>query len=59
MDEIRAKDIATSPVMARVTFHGTPIYIERVNESKGTANIYLLNQPESKQEVPLTSLIEH
>jgi small acid-soluble spore protein H (minor) len=59
MDEIRAKGIATSPIMANVTFLGTPVYIERVNENKGTANIHILNQPDSKQEVPLISLVEH
>lgn len=59
MDELRAKDIACSQVMANVTFLETQVYIESVNENKGTANIYILNQPNSKQEVPLISLIEH
>jgi small acid-soluble spore protein H (minor) len=59
MDEIRAKHIAASPVMANVTFLETKVYIESVNESKGTANVHILNQPNSKQEVPLISLIEH
>lgn len=59
MDEIRAKHIAASPVMANVTFLDKQIYIESVNPNKGTALIHMLNQPSSKQEVPLISLIEH
>lgn len=59
MDETRAKDIASSPVLANVTFLGTKVYIERVNGDKGTANVHILNQPNSKQEIPLISLIEH
>ncbi|MGE5630563.1 MAG: H-type small acid-soluble spore protein [Caulobacteraceae bacterium] len=59
MDEKRAKDIASSPVMANVTYNGTQVYIENVNENNGTASIYPINQPGNKQEVPVTSLIEH
>lgn len=58
MDKNRAKDIASSPVMANVTYNGTKIYIENVNEDKGTAMIHPLNQPDNRQEVPLTSLVE-
>ena len=59
MDKRRANDIASSPVMVNVTHNGTPVYIESVNENNGTANIYPLNHPKSRQEVPLTSLVEH
>ena len=59
MDKSRARGIASSPVMASVTYNGTPIYIESVDESSETANIHPLDQPGNKQEVPLTSLIEH
>lgn len=59
MDKRRAKEIASSPVMVNVTYNGTPIYIENVNENKGFANIHPLNQPGNRQEVPLTNLIEH
>lgn len=58
MDQKRARDIASSPTMINVTYNGTPIYIESVNENSGTANIHTLNQPKSKQEVPLTNLKE-
>ena len=59
MDKKRAKVIASSPVMVNVTYNGTPIYIENVNENDDTANIYPLNQPRYRKEVPLTSLIEN
>jgi small acid-soluble spore protein H (minor) len=59
MDKRRANDIASSPTMINVTHNGTPIYIESVNGKDGTANIHPLNQPKSKQQVPLDSLEEH
>jgi small acid-soluble spore protein H (minor) len=55
----RAKEIASSPVMANVTYNGTPIYIENVNENNSSASVHPLNQPGNRQEVPLTSLSEH
>ncbi|MDF2882627.1 MAG: sspH [Clostridiaceae bacterium] len=59
MDKIRANEIVSSPIMANVTYNGTPIYIESVNGNKGTAKIHSLNQSENAQEVSLTNLIEH
>jgi small acid-soluble spore protein H (minor) len=58
MDQKRARDIASSPTMINVTYDGTPIYIESVNEGNNTANIHTLNQPNSKQQVLLTNLKE-
>lgn len=59
MDKVRANEIASSPIMANVTFNGTSIYIESVNANKGTAKIHPLNQSKNAQEVSLTSLMEH
>ena len=58
MDKIRAKEIASSSVMADVTYNGTPIYIESVNINKETAKIHPLDHPNSTQEVSLTRLME-
>lgn len=58
MNAQRAKEIAASPVMANVTYNGTPIYIQHVNEADETARIYPLNEPENEQEVSLDSLRE-
>lgn len=58
MNSKRAKEIAASPVMANVTYNGTPIYIQQVNEENETARIYPLDQPENEQEVSLDRLKE-
>lgn len=59
MNRQRAQEIAVSPVMANVTYNGTPIYIQHVDEDNDTARIYPLDQPENEQQIPLDSLIEH
>ncbi|WP_416198411.1 MAG: Small acid-soluble spore protein H (Minor) [Sporanaerobacter sp.] len=59
MDNQRAKDIVSYPVMVDVTYNDMPIYIEAVNENNNTAKIHFLDQPENKQEVSLNNLIEH
>ncbi|MBI6873258.1 H-type small acid-soluble spore protein [Clostridium aciditolerans] len=59
MNTIRAKEIASSTIMADVTHNGTRIYIESVNDNEGTAKIHPLNNPKSEQEVSLSDLMEH
>lgn len=59
MNKQRAQEIAVSPVMANVTYQGTPIYIQAVDEKNETARIYPLDQPENEQQVPVNSLVEH
>ncbi|MCX7614206.1 MAG: H-type small acid-soluble spore protein [Clostridiales bacterium] len=59
MDSKRARQIASSPDMVNVTWNGVPIYIENINDDNATVNIYPLNQPDNKQKVTLSSLIEH
>lgn len=54
----RAQEIAVSPAMVDVTYNGTPIYIQHVDEKNDTARIYPLDQPENEQSVPLSSLVE-
>ena len=58
MNTQRAKEIATSPDMADVTYNGDNIYIEEVDED-GTATVFVLDEPENKQKIPVSSLIEH
>ncbi len=58
MDRKRAKQIASSPVMANVCYNGVNVYIESVSETSDTASVHRLNQPRSTQVVPLGSLIE-
>lgn len=58
MDKTRAKEIASSPIMADVTYNGTSIYIESVNDDTETTRIHPLNRPDNKEEVSLTNLQE-
>lgn len=58
MDPQRAQEIAASPIMAEVTYQGDKIYIEQVDERNRTAMVHLVHEPENKQEVPLSSLVE-
>jgi small acid-soluble spore protein H (minor) len=55
----RAKEISVSPVMAHVTWNGTPVYIQHVDETNEMARIYPLDRPENEQDVPIRNLIEH
>lgn len=59
MDKGRAQEIISSPNMINVTYNGESIYIESVNENRGTANIHPLEQPDKLHEVSLTTLFEH
>ena len=54
----RAKEIAESPDMAKVSYEGVNVYIQNVDEANELARIFPLDQPEHEQEVPLNSLIE-
>lgn len=58
MDPKRAKDIASSPVMVNVTHNGVPIYIESIASDSATAYVHPLNQPNNRQKVNISSLIE-
>lgn len=59
MDIQRAKEIISSPVMADVTYNGTRIYIEDLNESDQCCTIHFLDQPVTKLNAPLSSLEEN
>jgi small acid-soluble spore protein H (minor) len=58
MNNQRAQEIAVTPTMVDVTYNGTPIYIQHVDEKNETARIYPLDKPENEQSVPLSSLVE-
>lgn len=59
MNQARAKEIVSSPVMVEVTCEGADVYLERVNEKSETCTVHYLNQPERKTDVPLSQLVEH
>jgi small acid-soluble spore protein H (minor) len=59
MNTQRAKEIAESPVMANVTYNGSQIYIQNVDDASELARIYLLDDPQDEKEVAIKDLIEH
>ncbi|RTE08785.1 H-type small acid-soluble spore protein [Paenibacillus whitsoniae] len=59
MDTPRAAAIAASPVMANVTCDGVQVYIQSVDEERGTCRIFPLDQPEQEQVVAASQLMEH
>ncbi len=59
MNVQRAQEIAESPTLANVTFNGVRVYIQNVDENKGTARIFPIDDSENEQEVALSDLREH
>jgi small acid-soluble spore protein H (minor) len=58
MDAQRAQEVADSTTMANVLYNGSKIYIEHVDQQNGMATIHSLDNPNSKQSVSVSSLIE-
>jgi small acid-soluble spore protein H (minor) len=54
----RAQEIVTSSDMIPVSYNGTPIYINSINNNTETANIHPLNEPNKNQEVSVSTLTE-
>lgn len=59
MNNQRAKEIITSPVMVNVTYNGTKVYMESIDESSHCCTVHFLDQPVTKLNVPVSSLEEH
>jgi small acid-soluble spore protein H (minor) len=59
MNVQRAQEIVESPTLANVTFNGQQVYIQHVDEGKGTARIFPIDDSENEKEVALSDLIEH
>ncbi|WP_085506436.1 small acid-soluble spore protein H [Thalassobacillus devorans] len=59
MQAHRAKEITEAPNMINVTYNGTPIYIQHVDEKNETARIYPLDNPQEEMEVALRGLEEN
>jgi len=54
----RAKEIAESADMIHVTYEGTPVIIQHVDEAAKVARIYSRNDPDNERDVPVMNLIE-
>jgi small acid-soluble spore protein H (minor) len=59
MNSQRAKEIASSPDMADVTYEGTRVYIQQVDNNNETATVYALENPNNTQVVSVNSLVEN
>ncbi|MEI4769994.1 small acid-soluble spore protein H [Psychrobacillus sp. FJAT-51614] len=58
MNAQRAEEIVFSPNMINVTYNGENIYIEHVDKGNGKATIHSLDEPDNKQSVSVSSLME-
>ncbi|EKN64889.1 acid-soluble spore protein H [Neobacillus bataviensis LMG 21833] len=54
----RAKEIAESAEIINVTYDGTPVIIQHVDEATKMARIYAKKDPENEHDVPVLNLIE-
>ncbi|WP_462410200.1 H-type small acid-soluble spore protein [Neobacillus sp. Marseille-QA0830] len=54
----RAKEILESADMINVTYEGTPVIIQHIDEAAKMARIYTRKDPENEQDVPVLYLIE-
>jgi small acid-soluble spore protein H (minor) len=54
----RAKEILESMDMVNVTYDGTPVIIQHVDEKTKMARIYSRIQPDDEHDVPVLNLIE-
>ncbi|MEH7251150.1 H-type small acid-soluble spore protein [Neobacillus niacini] len=54
----RAKEIAESMDMVQVTYEGTPVIIQHVDETTKMARIYSKTDPENERDVLVLNLIE-
>jgi small acid-soluble spore protein H (minor) len=54
----RAKEILESADMINVTYDGTLVIIQHVDENTKMARIYTRQDPENERDVPVLNLIE-
>ncbi|MEH7547189.1 MULTISPECIES: H-type small acid-soluble spore protein [Bacillaceae] len=54
----RAKEILESADMINVTYDGTSVIIQHVDENTKMARIYTRQDPENERDVPVLNLIE-
>ena len=54
----RAKEIVESAEMFHVTYEGTPVIIQHVDEAGQMARIYSRTDPDNERDVPVLNLIE-
>lgn len=58
MNVSRAKEIVESMDVINVSYEGTPVIIQHVDEATKMARIYSRKNPEEERDVPVLNLIE-
>ncbi len=58
MEYQRAKAIKQSQDLTKVTYQGSSVYIQQIDEQNGTAQVYALDDPSRQQNVAIEQLQE-
>ncbi len=58
MNVSRAKEIVESMEVINVSYEGTPVIIQHVDETTKMARIYFRKNPDEEKDVPVLNLIE-
>lgn len=58
MKDQRAQEILNASAMIDVTHNGVPVYIEQIDRDGGTAMVHPVGEPENKQTVSISELVE-
>lgn len=55
----RAQEIISSSAVINVTYKDVPVYIEDVNRGQEMATVHPIGEPDNKQSIPISELVEH
>lgn len=58
MNVERANQIIDSPEKIKVTYQGTPVWIESIDDGNQTARVFPENNPNEEKTVPVGELVE-
>jgi len=58
MNAQRAQEILESMKEVEVTFNGTPVWIQHVDQQNDTARVFKENNPDDEMTVPVSQLNE-
>jgi small acid-soluble spore protein H (minor) len=58
MDVNRVKQILSSPADIRVSYHGTAVWIDKLEEDGKTATVHLRGPLEERSQVSIDELVE-
>ncbi|MFD2638827.1 H-type small acid-soluble spore protein [Piscibacillus salipiscarius] len=58
MDIQLLQQLVDSPSLVTIKYHGIPVYIDSIDEEKGTAQVFPLDDMDHVQEVDIDGLYE-